>query len=204
MGSTEPPSPLKSTLQGNGIGVDDAAAAGKAESDAGYLDIHSGGDGFLNIVAGSLAFDVVGEGENNFLDSIVLKAASEAAEIDIFRTDAIDGNQFSMQDMIGTRECPGMFDRYEVRDLLDHTDDSLIPFRILAYLAHFVLAEVCAYRAPLNAPFRRLERLHKFRKIVGPLHGEVQGNALRRPVADSRKSFEDVLQVFKGRGHKGM
>ena len=73
-------------------------------------------------MTGRFAFDVIAQGEHDFRDRFVFQALFEAGEIELVGTDAVDGREAAVKDVVGAAIGRGTFDRHQVGDLFDDTD----------------------------------------------------------------------------------
>ncbi len=87
---------VEGAFQGDRIGIDDAASAGQAEPDARYFEGVAPNEGFLYVMAGGLALDIVGERQDDFGNLPLGQSPAEFFQIEVVRPNFLKGGQLSM------------------------------------------------------------------------------------------------------------
>ncbi len=153
-------------------------------------------------MAGGLAFDVVGQRKDQFADLPAAYAVEQRHKIQLFRTDSTNGREFSMEDVIDATMCAAPLQCGQIRDLFDHTDDSPITRFIRTDCTQLTLRKIAAMHTPADGSRSILQRSDQLRKALGLFDEEVKGDLLRRAIPKPWQLFQQMLKVFKGRGHE--
>src|SRR5471032_269525 len=105
---------------------------------------------FLDIMAGCLALDIVGQREDKLVNLPGLRALDQSANVEVVGPDAIQRREFSVKDMVGTPPRAAPLKGHEVRHALDHAYLPVLPLVVPAHGAQFRLANVAAASAPAH------------------------------------------------------
>ncbi len=141
---------------------------------------------FRQIKSGGIAFDVRPEGNHNFLNGFRGETFFQFGNAQVIRVDAIQGRNFSTEDVKFAVERAGLFDAQDIHGLLHYSDQGRIAPRVGANLAGGGLSQCAAIGAELNPLPRAHDRFGQLFRIgtVG-LH-EVQRDAFGGAGANAR------------------
>lgn len=185
--------------QGGGIGEIECAAAREPETDTGDFYLRKlFAEFFSNEVAGGFAFDIVREGENEFLDISCFETFFQRCEIQIFRTDAANRGKASVENVKRAAKGSRALDRHQVGNLFDDTESPAFPPRIRTNRTKFrVFGDVSAIFATRNMFGGVRQSPEQRGKAFRMFHKQVQSHALCGTKTDARKFLQGVACGIK-------
>lgn len=114
-------------MEGEVVGVVEAAAGGQALGEAGEgewgVGGGEGGEVVGEVVGGGFAFDVGAGGEDDFADAAEGEATGEGGDAEVFGVDVIEGREPTAEDVVEPVEGAGSFERDDVGGLFDDAED---------------------------------------------------------------------------------
>lgn len=141
-------------------------------------------------MTGRFAFNVVGEGENQFFDVAGRESVFQALKIKGFRTDTPDGGKSPVKDMKKPAKRSRAFNCHEIRNLFYRTDSRAFPPFVGTNRTVFsALGNVPATNTAGNAFGCASQRFEKSGKRLRVFDEKMQCHAFRRTIADARKFF---------------
>ena len=185
--------------QCGGIGEVECAAARESEADAGDFYLRElFAEFFSNEVAGGFAFDIVGKGENEFLDIACFETFFQRGEIQIFRTDTAYRGKASVENVERAAKRSRALDCHQVGNLFDDAEPPAFPPRIRTNRAKLrVFCDVSAAFATRNMLGGVSQRPEQRGKALRMFHKQVQSHAFCGTKTDARKFLQGVACGIK-------
>ena len=179
-----------------------AAAGGQAVGDAG--DFQAGArEAFGEVMAGGVAFHVGAEGDDDFLDGLVLQALFQFGDAEVLGLDAVERRNLSAENVVFAVEGRGLFHAKDVSGVLDEADQAGVAARVGANGAGVSLGQGAADGAVADAFARLDEELGELFRFVRVALDEMQRQAFRGARADAGQLVQggDELGDGIGEGH---
>jgi hypothetical protein len=105
---------------------------------------------FGKVMAGGVAFDIAGQGEDDFVDVLGWDALDELGDAEIFGADAVERRDFSTEDVELAAVSAGLFDGENIDGTLDDAKERAITAEVLADFTWLFFGESAAGLAKLN------------------------------------------------------
>ena len=182
------------TLEGELVGVFEAASGGEAVGDAGDWNPERLED-LDEVVCGSLAFDIGAEGEDEFGGVLVADALDEGLDTELGGADVVEGGKAAAEGVVKTAEGAAALEGEDVGGLLDDAEFTALAFRVAADATEGSGGEKPALAARLDLLGCMADRLCELGRAGVLVPEEPKGAALRAAGAETGEAAE-----FAGEG----
>ncbi len=109
------------------------------------------GESFAKIEACRITFDIRAQCNDDFFDGFGRKAFFKYADAEVFRLDAVQGRNFTAEDVVFATECARFFDADNINGPLDYANQGTVSPRIGTYVAGRFFGQGAANLTQLNA-----------------------------------------------------
>src|SRR3954470_5440900 len=112
-------------------------------------------------------------------------------ELELIRTYSVERRKRTVEHMVATVELARALHGEEIGYRLDHADDLVVAPRVAADAARILRGEIAADRAEPHLALEGEERLGEIARVLRRSAQDVEGEALRRLLADAGKLCEE-------------